>query len=80
MRCATNTKPKIKRKYYQITVSGQDNIRKYIDHVGFITKEKNDKSLKLLKESNTNVDIVPELQNIFKEIFSSLNQKKNLMP
>ena len=72
IKSATNTVAKIKREYYQISISGQDNIRKYIDEIGFITKEKNDKALKLLKKSNTNFDVVPELQSIFKEIYDEL--------
>ncbi len=72
LKCATNTVAKIKRRYYKISISGQDNIKKYIDQIGFITKRKNDLALKLLRNSNTNFDTIPELQGIFKEIYKEL--------
>ncbi len=72
LKCATNTVAKIKRRYYRISISGQDNIKKYIDQIGFITDRKNNLALKLLKKSNTNFDVIPELQSTFKEIYSEL--------
>lgn len=72
MKSAKNTVAQTKRKYYQITISGQDNIKKYIDQIGFITERKNKLALKLLKKSNTNFDVIPELQSTFKEISSEL--------
>lgn len=69
---AKNTVAQIKRKYYQITISGQDNIKKYIDQIGFISERKNKLALKLIKQSNTNFDVIPELQSTFKEIYSEL--------
>lgn len=69
---ATNTVGSRKRNYYLISISGQDNIRKYINNIGFVTKRKNDLASKLLKTSNTNFDIIPELQSTFKEICSEL--------
>lgn len=72
LKCATNTVAKTKRRYYRISISGQDNIKKYIDNIGFITERKNKLALKLLKKSNTNFDIIPELQSIFKEIRQEL--------
>lgn len=80
LKAATNTAAKTKRTYYRVSISGQDNIKKYIDQIGFISKEKNQKSLKLLKKSNTNIDIVPELQSIFKEIYSELYNSENSAP
>ena len=78
IKSAKNTVNQTKRKYYQITISGQDNIRKYINQIGFITKEKNDKALTLLKKANTNFDIVPELQSIFKEIREELYKSSEI--
>ncbi len=72
LKCATNTAAKIKRRYYKISISGQDNINKYINQIGFITERKNKLALKLLKKSNTNFDVIPELQSTFKEIYSEL--------
>ncbi|MEK7497484.1 MAG: LAGLIDADG family homing endonuclease, partial [Patescibacteria group bacterium] len=71
-KAAINTKNKIKRKYYRISISGQENVSKFIDKIGFITKRKNDLAKKLLRSGNTNVDIVPELEQLFKEIYKEL--------
>ena len=79
-KAATNTIVKTKRAYYRISISGQDNVRKFINQIGFITKEKNQKSLKLLKSENTNIDTIPELQSIFKEIYSELYNSENPAP
>lgn len=80
MKAATNTVAKIKRMYYRISISGQDNIRKFIDNVGFITAEKNQKALRLLGNGNTNIDLIPELQSTFKEIYSELYNSENPAP
>ncbi|MBI1863661.1 hypothetical protein HYS03_00395 [Candidatus Woesebacteria bacterium] len=48
-KAATNTVAKTKRKYYRVSISGQDNIKKFIDNIGFLTEEKNTKAQKLLK-------------------------------
>jgi len=69
---ATNVTGSRKRTYYNVIISGQDNIRKYIDQIGFISERKNKKARKLLKSENTNIDVVPELENIFKEIREEL--------
>jgi intein/homing endonuclease len=69
---ATNVFNSRKRTYYKVTISGQDNIKKYIDNIGFITGRKNKLALKLLKKANTNFDVVPELQSTFKEIYNEL--------
>ena len=39
LKYATNTKNKIKRKYYRLRISGDDLI-KYYNEIGFISKEK----------------------------------------
>jgi intein/homing endonuclease len=72
MKAATNTTLKKKGKYYRISISGQNNIRKFMQEIGFITPEKNKKAKTLLKNSNTNIDIIPEIGSIFKEIYSEL--------
>ncbi len=71
-KAATNTIDKIKRKYYRVSVSGQENVRNFIDQIGFITEKKNARAKDLLKNSNTNVDVVPEIKNVFREIYSEL--------
>jgi len=71
-KAATNTKNKTKHTYYRLRISGQDNIREFINNISFISKEKNLKTKRLLKKGNTNVDVIPELQPIFKEIYDVL--------
>ncbi|MFV1917327.1 MAG: LAGLIDADG family homing endonuclease [Patescibacteria group bacterium] len=71
-KAATNTKHKKKRLYYRIYISGQDNIRKFVKEIGFISKEKNKKGRALIKKGNTNVDVIPELGSIFEEIYKEL--------
>lgn len=77
---ATNAPNSRKRNYYKITISGQENIRKFIDQIGFITERKNKKSLALLKDSNTNIDVVPELQSTFRKIYKVLYNSENPAP
>jgi len=71
-KAATNTIKKTKRKYYRISISGQDNVTKFIKEIGFLTEEKNKKITILLKKANTNVDLVPELGSVFEEIYQEL--------
>ncbi len=57
---ATNTKAKTKRLYYEISISGQDNIARFKSFIGFTLPRKNISLDSLLgKEQNTNVDIIP---------------------
>lgn len=77
-KAATNTKHKTKRAYYQITISGQDNIRKFIKSIGFISEKKNGKAVELYKSENTNVDIIPEISGIFKEIYNVLYKSSEI--
>ncbi|MCX6705924.1 MAG: ATP-binding protein [Candidatus Woesebacteria bacterium] len=75
---ATNTAAKKVGVYYAINVYGQDNIGKFIENIGFMSEQKNLKSRKLIKEGNTNVDVVPEIGNIFKEIHNVLYKSSEL--
>lgn len=69
---ATNAPGTRKRTYYSVIISGQRDIRKYVNQIGFISKRKINKAKDLLKLGNTNIDTIPELQNIFKEIRKEL--------
>jgi len=69
---ATNTPNKVKRTYYKITISGQENIKRFSEDIGFISKYKNNKLRQLIRKANTNVDLIPELKNVFKEIYKTL--------
>ncbi|XOB40197.1 MAG: LAGLIDADG family homing endonuclease [Candidatus Nealsonbacteria bacterium] len=70
----SKTKKKIpswkhKKTYWKLTISGQDNLRKFAQDINFISKRKRDQLSEIIKKTgNTNVDIVPTLETIFKEI------------
>ncbi|MEK7164023.1 MAG: LAGLIDADG family homing endonuclease, partial [Patescibacteria group bacterium] len=72
---ATNTLKQTKNTYYQVSVSGKDQLEKFSENIGFLTETKILK-LKTLIESlpagNTNVDVVPELSIIFKYLCNCL--------
>ncbi|MBU2564336.1 ATP-binding protein [Patescibacteria group bacterium] len=66
----TNCNWKRKKTYYKIRISGQENIRKFHKYINF-TSQRKIKTLSQIidKKYNTNVDIIPEIKNIFKEIY-----------
>lgn len=58
-----------KRVFWQISISGQDNLRKFRDDIGFISERKR----RLLEEvcgknGNTNVDVIPGLKPLADEL------------
>ena len=72
---AINTVKKIKNTYYQITISGKENLTKFANSVGFLTEIKNNKLQKLLEKtkiSNTNVDTIPSLQPTYNYLYKCL--------
>lgn len=74
-KAATNTKLKTKRTYYQVSISGKEQIRKFADNIGFLTEVKNQKLTRLTQRTgagNTNVDTVPGLQPIFAYLSKTL--------
>ncbi|MEO8637924.1 MAG: LAGLIDADG family homing endonuclease [Candidatus Taylorbacteria bacterium] len=54
--------------YYQLSISGQENLDKFRAQIGFVSERKNSALLGLKKNANTNVDVIPGLGNIFKEL------------
>jgi len=59
--------------YYELTISGQENLIAFTKDIGFLTKEKNQKLKKLLGQPpNTNVDLIPTLEPIFQKIYKAL--------
>jgi len=56
--------------YHQIVISGQEDLNCFKEQIGFIGDKKNNmlKQRGLNRKSNTNVDTIPELSSIFKEI------------
>ncbi len=83
-----------KRTFWLLRISGQDNIRKFQENIGFISKRKKAALVRIAtKKGNTNTDIVPGLQPIAHELaalfdsqlsditdFSALKQGHNLSP
>jgi intein/homing endonuclease len=64
---------KRKKVYYRLVITGQDNLRKFAENINFISKRKREKlSLIIQKEGNTNVDIVPEVSHVLREIYHQL--------
>ncbi len=58
-----------KRAFWQLRISGQDNIRKFQEHIGFITTRKKEALAKIAaKNGNINCDIVPGLQPLAEEL------------
>jgi len=69
----TNFDWKKKKVYYRLAISGQDNLRKFAENINFISKRKREKlSLIIQKGGNTNVDIIPEVSHVLKEIYHQL--------
>ncbi len=61
--------------YYQITISGKDQLEKFAQQIGFLTETKNSKLETLLKSlpaGNTNVDTIPSLGSVFKHLCQNL--------
>jgi len=72
---AVNTVKKTKNIYYQIAISGKDDLQKFSQHIGFLTADKNKKLQQLLEKTkiaNTNVDTIPFLQPIYNYLYKCL--------
>ena len=80
--------PKIKRAantkhagdtYYEISISGQQNIQAFAQNIGFLQPEKNLKLKNIInKNANTNVDLVPNLEIIFKKLYKTLYSQNDI--
>ncbi|MBU4351173.1 hypothetical protein L6250_03430 [Candidatus Parcubacteria bacterium] len=67
---ATNSNWKRKRTYWKISISGQDNLEKFAKNINFISTRKKESLAKTIgKNGNTNVDLIPNADMIFKEIY-----------
>ncbi|MBI2672669.1 helix-turn-helix domain-containing protein, partial [Candidatus Woesearchaeota archaeon] len=67
---AQNTKLKIRRDYWKLAISGKE-IRKYAKEIGFTSIEKQKKLFDLInsdKVYNTNIDVVPGISKLLKEL------------
>ena len=65
----TNSNWKKRRTYWRLTISGQDSLRKFAKSINFVSERKREQLSKIIeKEGNTNVDLIPKVGPIFKEI------------
>lgn len=65
----------IKKKYFILTISGQENLRNFHKQIGFSLSKKQKALTSILgKKANTNVDLVPNCSIFIKK----LRNKKNL--
>ncbi|MBL7150849.1 hypothetical protein ISS86_02880 [Candidatus Microgenomates bacterium] len=70
----TNCNWKRKRTYWKLTISGQDNLQKFSNHINFISQRKKCQLKGIIKKNgNTNVDFIPELDLIFQEIYQLIS-------
>ncbi len=65
----TNGNWKRKKIYYELSISGQDNLRKFAENINFISQRKKKLLSEMIqKQGNTNLDIIPGIDSIFNEI------------
>ncbi|MDO8436135.1 MAG: LAGLIDADG family homing endonuclease, partial [bacterium] len=62
---------KQKKTYWKLSISGQDNLRKFASNINFVSERKRKQLSEITKkEGNTNVDVIPGLEQIFSEIYN----------
>ncbi len=71
---ATNTKSP-PGTYWELVISGTNNVASFARHIGFLTKKKNRKlDVFRGKNGNTNVDTIPTLTPLLKKLYTMLYQ------
>ncbi len=61
---------KEKRTYWKLSISGQNNLRKFAQNINFISERKQKQLSKIIqKENNTNVNVIPKIKSTFEEIY-----------
>jgi replicative DNA helicase Mcm len=78
-KCATNTVKKIKRCYYEIRISGED-VTRYAEKIGFISKRKQTTVDSYQTKHNTNKDVVPGMSLVFKILRKRYKKMVREMP
>ena len=72
---------KQKRRYWQCTISGQEALQTFANSIGFISERKQQALENIIRgRGNTNVDLVPEVHKIFKEIYGLFGFQLHGMP
>ncbi len=66
---ATNTEQKIARKYFRLSITGE-HAKNFFEKIGFGLKRK--QALKIDLKSNTNIDVVPGVSSLLKDLRSKL--------
>lgn len=65
--------------YWELVISGQENITRFAKNIGFLTERKNQKLERLMgKPGNTNVDTIPTLAPIFQKLYAMLYQGNSI--
>jgi intein/homing endonuclease len=58
-----------KKTYWRLTISGQENLQKFSQHINFASQRKRNLLKQIIqKQANTNVNIVPGIQPLFEEL------------
>jgi len=66
---ATNSKKKAIRWAYVIKVMGTENIKRFMDNIGFVTKENNKRAKDIMFDNpNTHIDVIPCV-SLFKKLY-----------
>lgn len=66
----TNYNGKQKKNYWRLTISGQENLKKFFENINFVSEKNKKKLAKIIqKEGSTNIDVVPDTSLIFQEIY-----------
>ena len=56
--------------YWHLSISGQENLQRFAEKIGFVSNKKQQKLLGLLnKKSNSNVDVIPTVDSLLQDIF-----------
>ena len=56
--------------YWYLSISGQENLKRFEKKIGFVSVQKQQKLLGILnKKFNTNVDVIPTADSLLKEIY-----------
>lgn len=59
--------------YYDLVISGKENLTSFTQRVGFLAREKNKKLQRfLVRSANTNVDTIPTLEPVLQKIYQTL--------
>lgn len=69
-KAATNTRAKIKRPYYSVYVYGIDNVKRLAGALRFVGRksEKLSRIASFCHKANPNLDVIPEVNRVFKEL------------